>query len=167
MGRDGMGRDGMGRDGMRRDSMGRDSLGRDGRSNNTNCGVNGTPGSNNMPGSTGGTNSNCPPNQSGTPGSSSGYPRDTSATGTSRYPQSGQPGTSGYPGSTNSGATNGYNDRRMGIGRDTLSGSDRTRLLPVLDQIDAAIRPVLSAAQQRTFDRNLSSWKRNHATSTN
>ena len=153
----GFGRRGMGRDGMGRDGMGRDGMGRDGRSNNTNCGVNAQP---TMPGSTA---SNCPPNQSG-----SGYPqRDTSATGSSStYPQSGQqPGSSSYPGSANSGTTNQYDRGARGMG-DTLSTSDRSRLLPVLDQIDAAIRPVLSAAQQRTFDRNISTWKRNHAVAT-
>ena len=148
--------------GFRRgDRMGmgrRDGMGRDGRSNNTNCGVNSQPST--TPGS---TNSNCPPNQSGTPTSPQ---RDSSST-SSGYPQSGQqPGSASSPTTPNTGANNQWNDRRGGM-NDTLSASDRSRLMPVLDQIDTAIRPILIAAQQRTFDRNVSTWKRNHATSTN
>ena len=144
----------------RGDRMGmgrRDGMGRDGRSNNTNCGVNSQPST--MPG---GTNSTCPPNQSGTPT----YPQRDSSSTSSTYPQSGQqPGSASYPNTPNTGANNQWNDRRGGMS-DTLSTSDRSRLLPVLDQIDTAIRPILSAAQQRTFDRNVSTWKRNHVTST-
>ena len=138
---------------------GRDGMGRDGRSNNTNCGVNGrdTTGSNNMPGQTG-VNSNCPQNQSGTPGDHSGYPRSDSTRSATSYPSS-QNGQYDRDGDRGMG--------RMGMGHDSLSTSDRSRLMPVLDQIDSAIRPILSTAQQRTFDRNVNSWKRNHATATN
>ena len=74
-------------------------------------------------------------------------------------------------------ATAGVGHHAMGAGReappanqpqasghhDSLDTSARERLTPVLDQVDTAIRAVLTSAQQRTFDRNLTTWKSRRA----
>jgi hypothetical protein len=178
---------GIGR-GMGRDGMGRDGMGRDGMRGNENCQPSSSStGSNNMPGSTG-SNSTCTPNQGGT----TGYP-SSSGTPNSNYPSSsGTPGSSGYPSSSGTPNDTSRSPRwdnrdssragrdgmgrdgmgrngmgRDGMGRDSLDSNARQRLMPIIDQVDSAIRPILSTAQQRTFDRNLNNWKRQHTTATN
>jgi hypothetical protein len=161
-------------------------MGRDGMRDNQNCQPSSSStGSNNMPGSTGTGTTPCTPNQSG---SGNGYPSSSSGSTGSGYPSSsGTPNdTSRSPRWDNRDSSRAGRDssragrdgmgrdgmgrdgmRRDGMGRDSLDSNARQRLMPILDQLDTAIRPILNTAQQRTFDRNLSSWRRTHSTSTN
>jgi hypothetical protein len=104
------------------------------------------------------------PNPSGTPAAS--------APGSPGTPNSSQPNASGTGSNNMPGSTGGMNHDCMpgqganssaswqsGGRRDSLDSGTRQRLMPVIDQIDSAIRPMLSSTQQRQFDRNLSTWR--------